>query len=509
LKKSFLIFFYFTLLIVSCKKIPSELELQSLEPKIILGQTEINIQDIHSHTVGGFNFKKNGPDLIKYEATSNKNWLIIDNPTGILKLVSDTVKFHIKMPSTELIEGENTAVITVKNTINGIESTDLIFNVKGNFKSTTLQSNTTLIDFGTIKSTYKRKITLFKSGLEDLEYLASTEQPWLKINKTQNSKITEDSLEVTVDTDKLSAGNFEGIVSITPKVLGQVGKPILVQIKGIYDDTISGEIEGHVFSKDETWAGVINLKGSIVIPKSKKLTIKPGAIINIKNTLPLVSITCEGKMFSNGDINNIIEMKSSDPFGTNSDWNGLISNGEIELSYTTIKNAKNALNFEFFTPNNNSTPPKIHHLFFDKNFIGIFDYKTTVNSSIQNITFRDIELFSIKFNSSKNTTLESCEFLNDVCYIDLDISSNNSLYNIKNSNFAQKKYAYQSHLEVISGFQFNTINVESCYGLNTINGTGTGGNVLTKKTDLSTPNVNIGCGFLNKYSSNGRKKYLK
>jgi hypothetical protein len=202
-------------------------------------------------------------------------------------------------------------------------------------------------------------------------------------------------------------------------------------------------------------------------------------------------------------------MKSSDPLGTHSTWNGLISNGEIELSYTTIKNAKNGLNFEFFMPTANSTPPKIHHVLFDKNFIGIFDYKTAVNSSIQNISFRDIELFSIKFNSSKNTTLDSCEFLNDVGYIDLNISSNNSVYNIKKSNFAQKKYAYQSHLEVISGFQFNTINTENCYGLNTINGTGTGGNVLTKKTELSTPNLNIGCGFLNKYSAYGRKKYVK
>jgi hypothetical protein len=269
-----LIFFYFILLIFSCKEIPSPPLLQIPDPKIKLGQTEIDIQDIHSQAVGSFNFKKKGPGLIKYEATSNKNWLIIDNPTGILKLVSDTVKFHIKMPSAELIEGENTATITIKNTINGKENTDIIYNVKGNFKPTTLLSNTTLIDLGIIKTTTQRKITLFKTGLEDLEYQANTEQPWLKINKTQNSKFTEDSLEITVDTDKISVGNFAGFVSIYPKVLGQVGKPIMVQVKGIYDDAISGEIEGHILNKDETWAGEVNLKDSILIPKSRKLTIK-------------------------------------------------------------------------------------------------------------------------------------------------------------------------------------------------------------------------------------------
>ncbi|MCP9770672.1 hypothetical protein EGI22_22425 [Lacihabitans sp. LS3-19] len=510
MNKSFLVFFCFTLLIYSCKETPTPLApLPIPDPTVKLGQTEIDIQEIHSQSAGSFNFKKKGPGLIKYEATSNKNWLIIDNPNGILKLVSDTVRFHVKMPSEELIEGENAAIITVKNSINGKESSDIIFNVKGTFKPTILQSNTTLIELGTIKSFSKSKIILSKTGLEDLEYLASTDQPWLKINKTQNSKITLDSLEIDIDTEKISAGNFEGFISILPKVLGQVGKTIMVKITGNYDDTISGEIQGHTLSKDETWAGMINLNGSIVIPKSRKLTIKPGTIINIKNTLPLSTITCDGKLFSNGDINNIIEMKSSDPLGTNSDWNGLISNGEIELSYSTIKNAKNALSFEFFTTSSSSIPPKIHHVLFDKNFIGIFDYKTTANSSISNVTFRDTELFSIKFYSSKNTTLESCEFLNDVCYIDLDISSNNGIYNIKNSNFTQKKFSHQSHMEVISGFQFNTINTENCYGLNTINGIWTGGNILSNNSDLSTPNLNIGCGFINKYPANGRKKYVK
>ena len=256
--------------------------------------------------------------------------------------MSDTVRFHVKMPSEELFEGENTATITVKNTINGKESPDIIFNVKGTFKPTILQSNTSVIDLGKIKTLTKSKIILSKTGLEDLEYLASTDQTWLKINKTQNSNIKQDSLEITVDTEKIQGGNFEGFVYILPKVLGQVGKPITVKISGNYDDTISGDIDGHTLSKDETWAGLINLNGSIIIPKSRKLTIKPGTVINIKNRQPLVTITCDGKLFSNGDLNNIIELKSTDPLGTNSDWNGLISNGEIELSYTTIKNAKNA-----------------------------------------------------------------------------------------------------------------------------------------------------------------------
>lgn len=501
-----LIYLLIIMLAFSCKEPEPPAPLPIPTPKFVLPQTQINLGEITSKSKGEFTFKKNGIGKISYAVTSNKRWLKLENFDGKLGLfLSDTIKFSTVLPSNDLIEGENIAILTVTPTINEVTQSPINVEVKGNYKATLMQVSTQMIDLGTIKTQIKTKFIITKTGLEDVSYVATSNKPWVNLNHSSGNITNPDTITVSLDPSLLSSGAFDGKITIVPKILGINGAPITINIVGIYDDTISGDIQGHTLLKDETWGGNINLNGTVIVPKGIKLVIKPGSIITVKKASSPISLTVFGKLFMNGNISNIIEMKSGNNTSSNADWAGLIINGDVELSYSVFKNAKNAVSFEFYSLSTSSLNPNIHHVLFDNCFVGIMDYQTNLESTINNLTFRNIELFSIVFSKFKNSTIESCEFLNETCYIDINISANNGRLFIKNTNFVQKKFGYQSQLEVISGNSFNSVSATNCYALFTKNGFGSSGNSFSASNVLSSPNQNIGCGFANKYVSSRKK----
>lgn len=488
------------MLVFACKDPVAE-PLPIPNPKLAVSKNQVDLGNMSSASKSYIKLKKDGIGQIKYSVSSNKSWLVLDNQMGSLRFLADTVKFHVDLLGKDLIEGDNIATITVKSSINDVDAPDYSIEIKGKFIPTVLQTTATSIALGTIKKAVNTQINFKKIGLEKMTYEVVSDKPWVKINKTSGSIITSDSLAVSVDPTSLSAGPFEAKVTITPKVLGVVGKPSVVTISGTYDDTITGTIEGHTLTKNETWTGNINLNGDINIPKGLSLTIKPGTIIKVKKLSSLLVINVLGKLIANGESSKIIELRSVESSATDSDWGGIVSQYDIEASYMLLKNAKVGINFENVAVSSFGTAlPNIHHVFFDNCVIGILDLKSNLESTLKNLSFRDIYFFSLKFADTKKVNIQDCEFLGDYCYIDVNVSSNNSTISFLNSNFAKKKFSHQTHLEVIDGFKNNTITASNCFQLIPNQTLSVNGNKFSATNASSFANVNIGCGFVNKYA---------
>ena len=474
-------------------------------PEISFSENTINLGDIKSNTSGLFTFKKQGYGKVKYTISSDKSWLTINKTDGKLYFyATDTIKYAVKMPFTELVEGENIATLTFTPTVQFAQEEPIKIQVKGNFIVPRLEIDKTEIDLGTIRSAVNAKIIITKKGYEQTRFDAKSDKPWIQLDHTSKTVENTDTLNITIDPTDQPGGAFSGKVSIYPMAMGIKGALMEVNIKGNFDDTIIGEVGEHSLIKDEIWGENIKLKGSVIVPKGRILTIKPGTIISVEKNNTPISLTINGKLIMNGTADNIIEIKSLEN-SSFADWTGLVSNGELEVTYAMIKNAKNGISFENLNLGLNTVSPKIHHVLFDKNFIAIYGYKTNSQTILNNLTFRNTDLFSIFFSNITKTTLESCEFLNENCYIDLNISANSGTLNINNCNFVQKKQSFQSQLEVIDGFKLNTVTDNNSYALLTKNGFGVNGNVINISNERISANSNIGCGFSNKYSS-ARKK---
>jgi hypothetical protein len=487
------------LLFMGCKDpIPEPLPIP--DPKLAVSKNSIDLGDILSTSKSYVKLKKDGIGNIKYSVSSNKSWLVLDNQAGSLRFLADTVKFHVNALAKDLVAGENVAALTVKSTINDVVMPDYQVEIKGKFTPTTLETNTNSIALGTIKKSVSAKIYLKKLGLEGLTYDVVSDKVWAKLNKTSGTVVSTDSLVVNIDPTTLQAGNFEAKVSITPKVLGVAGKTSVVTISGTYDDTITGAVEGHTLTKNETWTGNINLNGDIIVPKGLTLTIKPGTIIRVKKLPTPLVINVLGKLVSNGESSKIIEFRSNENSTTDGDWGGIVAQYDLDFSYVLIKNAKVGLNFEGVSVSSFGTAlPNIHHVFFDNCIIGILDLKSNLESTLKNLSFRDIYFFSLKFSDTKKVNIQDCEFLADYCYIDVNISSNNSTISFTNSNFAKKKFSHQTHLEVIDGFRNNTISATNCFQLVPNQTLSVNGNKYLVSNSSSFAKQNVGCGFVNKY----------
>lgn len=493
------VYFVFLILFISCEE-PEPAPLPIPNPKLVVSKNQVDLGGIKSSSIGYFRLKKDGIGVIKYSVSSNKSWLILDSKEGSLSFLADTVKFHVDLLAKDLIEADNNATLTVKSTINDVPVPDYQVEVKGKFVPTILQTNTNSISFGTIKKDVSAKINLKKIGLENLSYEAVSDKPWVKLGKNSGTIASTDSISFNIDPTSVQPGPFEAKVTITPKVLGVLGKPSVVTISGIYDDTITGTIEGHVLTKNETWAGNINLNGDITVPKGFSLIIKPGTIIKIKKLPTPLVINVLGKLVANGESSKIIEFKSIETNTTDGDWGGIVSEYDLEVSYALIKNAKVGLNFERVSNSSFGTAlPNIHHVFFDNCVIGILELKSNLESTLKNLSFRDIYFFSLKFSSTKKVNIQDCEFLADYCYIDVNVSSDNSTINFLNCNFAKKKFSHQTHLEVISGFKNNIMTASNCFQLAFDQALLVNGNKFNATSSSSFANVNIGCGFMNRY----------
>jgi hypothetical protein len=513
---------FIVLIFSSCKKENLDLEKIVLpDPILALSTEQIALGDITSSSKGNFRVSKKGVGSAKFEITSDKKWLILSKNNANLDSTKNAhFDFITDIEAKDIIEGENTAKISINSTINGLKSTEKVILVKGTYKITKLAVNTNAVDFGTIKDIKTTTISLSKIGLENLTFEAKTSASWITIDKTSGTLTSKTDINIAVDPNNLTAGKFDGKIIISPKVNG-ISKPdIEVSLTGMYDDVITGTISAHTLAKNEKWGGNITLTGTVIVPNGKTLTINPGTKINVvaKSGTNTSRITAYGSLIANGNVNNIIEFKSAENL-SNGDWEGLEANGDIELSYAYIKNAVHGLSFyQYSSLNNPKKAASIHHILFDNNVFGISNFQSYYDSKINNITFKNIQLFSFFVIRNQKTQIVDCEFASKTCYLDIASRSDNADISIENCNFVTKTSSAFAHLEIIDTYKNNKVSSTNCYQLNNYGGFNKDGNTYTIKSTNNAPNANIGCGFDNRYASasgkiatlgTGLNKYLK
>ncbi len=477
----------------SCKKaIPP--------PTLSLSRSSIDLGDITSTAKGKLKLIKTGVGTISYTISSNKTWLVPSKDAGTLILTDDSLDLRTNVIANDLTEGDNSALLTIKPVINGVASTETIVRVNGNFKNTILTSSTLSVDFATIKAPKRLSFTLNKVGLENLSFEASSDKPYIKIDKTQGTVTDKLDINIDVDPTSLLAGNFDGKITISPKVNNVVGKPIEVLVKGIFDDVISGNIDAHTLTKNERWGGNINLNGNVIVPVGKTLTILPGAKILVARSQADIglNITVNGNLKMAGEPNSIIEMKGFEN-NRNDLWEGVFVNSDAEISYAYFRNALHPVNFENYNSGNNPTKsPALNNIYFDNCSFGITAYQSNFEATFFNLSFKNIEYVCFLQSTIRNTTLLDCEFNTLKAYIDVAVKTNGAVLNLRNCNFS-KKIKPQSHLEVLPDVLNVRANTSNMFQMDINVGFGSKGNVLTNTGIATSELKNIGCGFTSKY----------
>lgn len=502
--KHYILLSYIFLFFIGCK------EKEVAPPTLGLSNTTIDLGAITSTSTSSLTLTKNGEGTISYTIASNKTWLKLSKSSGTIS-TTDAINFSTSINVTDLTEGENTAILSITPTINGVISPVVSVTVKGIYKTTTISLNSTNLDFGTITANKSVFLKMTKIGTENLSFDVSSDKSWLIVDKNTGTLGGIDSLKVTVDTKALVVGSQTGNITIVPKVNGIAGKQTTVAVKVNFDDTITGIIVERTLSKNETWGGNISLNGNVTVPKGFTLTIKPGTIIKVKRSLFALHLVIDGKLVMNGDASNIIEMRSenfnpNDYFHAFDYWIGIFANGDIEMSYAYIKGAMSGISFD----NNGilSTPtkaPSIHHVLFENCLSGISDFKSKFETTFYNLTFRDISLESIEITDAKVVAIKDSDFLSTQ-YHDISISTTfivSSVISVTNSNFVSKQYNKENLYARNSASKVTAIN---CFGNIKTFGFKTElyneyGSVFTNITPASSVNLNVGCGFANKYQS--------
>jgi Viral BACON domain len=486
-----LLFVAICFLFQNCKKVTPP-------PTLTLSKSSVELGDITSSIKSQLKFIKTGVGTISYTISSNKTWLVVSKESGSLVVTNDSLDIKTNVASNDLVEGENVALLTIKPLINGIAGTDVLVRVSGMFKNTLLVASSLTADFKIIKAPKRLTISLSKVGLENLSFEATSDKAFIKIDKSQGTITGKLDLNVDLDPTNLEAGNFDGKITIIPKVNNLAGTPIVVLVTGSFDDVISGNIDAHTLSKNERWGGTINLNGNVIVPVGKTLTILPGAKIFVAKGPGLgLNITVNGLLKMNGEPGKIIEMKGYENLN-NDIWEGIFVNADAEITYSYFRNALHPVNFEnYSSANKPQKAPAINNVFFDNCGFGMTAYQSDFEATFFNLSFRNIEYLCFLLSNNQKTTLLDCEFNTLKSYIDIGLRASLANLTLRNCNFT-KKIKPQSHVEVLDGFKNVKVTATNAYQMDINVGFGSNGNVLTN-TPVFTELKNIGCGFTGSY----------
>ena len=494
MKKHFILLSYIFLFFIGCK------QKEVAPPTLSLSNTTIDLGAITSTSTSSLTLTQNGEGTISYTIASNKTWLKLSKSSGTIS-TTDAINFSTSINVTDLAEGENTAILSISPTINGVVSPVVSVTVKGFYKTTTISLNSNGLDFGTITANISVFLKMTKIGTENLSFDVSSDKSWLTVDKNTGTLNGTDSLKVTVDTKTLMGGSQTGNITIVPKVNGIAGKQTTVAVKLNYDDTITGIIEKRTLSKNETWGGNISLNGNVTVPKGFTLTIKPGTKIKVKSTDNGLDLIINGKLVMNGDASNIIEMRSENAKPAFNDWNGIEANGDVEISFAYIKDAFEGINFLLSGLSTPTKAPFIHHVLFENCFTGIGYFRSKFETTFYNLTFRNLMFNSIMIADANVVTIKDSDFLSTKS--DIAIYAAGLVLSVTNSNFVPKQYVFYENVFVYDDVKYinNKVTITNSFGISYTDGFNKNGNVFTNTTPASSANLNTGCGFANKYQS--------
>ncbi|AWV97613.1 BACON domain-containing protein [Arcticibacterium luteifluviistationis] len=472
----------------SCKKDPE------VVPTLLKTSTaEINLGEIKTGVSSNFQLTSEGEGLVIYALSSNKDWLVISTPSGVVTDTS-TISISVLLTAEDLQEGYNEAEISVSPTIDGVESEVQLIKVFGEFEKTMVKSDLDSKDLGVIKSSQNFNLSLSKLGSEDLSYVITTNANWLNFSKVEGELTSNESIEVTVNTDSLSYGLSEANITVQGLVNGEIWNEIIFPVKVFFDNTTSGVIEGHTLSKDETWSGEIILKGTVTVPLGLELLILPGTKITIESQSPgpQTSITAFGSLIANGSMEEIIE------FVGVGNWKGIESyGGNIELSYAYINRAIYAVYISTLQ-DNATTSPTIHHLFFENGDLGI-SLSSRFEINVSHLSFKNVMSQNIQLNKVNKVNLSEIDFA-EYRYGGTDMSffTSDGVVVVKNSNFYEKDSAFQYDAD-LSKATNTSLKIQNSFNFKTAEGGNSNGNT-TEITDAVDSKIEgIGCGFTDRY----------
>lgn len=250
---------------------------------------------------------------------------------------------------------------------------------------------------------------------------------------------------------------------------------------------------GYTLTKSEIWSGNILLKGDIVVPSGITLTINPGTIINISTGTPIydggfqtgkTDFYILGNLIINGNVQNIVQLKSVAITPTSNDWGGIFMNGnQLNASYCYISDSYYGV-FYF------SSAMKIQNCLFNNMSQAIVDVGS-LQPTLSYNSFVNVDYGYWLFETNRNGKLDYSEFKNNFYDVAVDYSKNSSI-SINYSNFSGNK-SYNLYWNSKSVTNFN-ITANYCFGITTYLTNGNG-NTYTYTNRRSTSNSGAGCGF--------------
>ena len=130
MKQQIQLFFIFLLLFFSCKKDTDPTPIPIPDPTFAVSATNIDLGKIEASTKSTLKLTKNGTGIIAYTISSDKPWLVLSKATGTLD-VTETIDLSVDVAT--LINGDNTATLTIVPKINNVEKPSIAVSVKGNY----------------------------------------------------------------------------------------------------------------------------------------------------------------------------------------------------------------------------------------------------------------------------------------------------------------------------------------------------------------------------------------
>jgi hypothetical protein len=267
-------------------------------------------------------------------------------------------------------------------------------------------------------------------------------------------------------------------------------------------------IDGYELTQNETWSGNILLRGDIIVPYGKTLTISPGTKISVAvdnlvfdeglDTMD-VDFVVLGNLLINGEPGKIVEIKSSLTNPGNKDWYGIgIANtGNLSLNFCSICDA----DFGVFVYPSKKGMILFNHCLFYNNFSSITDFGN-MNIDIEHCTFQNVIYGYGLYRSGNTTTINKSEFIG-VNSIEFYLSggwdefNEDAILNIIGSNFsmnANKKVVYSTYFGISSIIKNTKVTFTGCYGNITYSPLSNGNSVVIRDPANSLVS-GAGCGF--------------
>jgi hypothetical protein len=356
--------------------------------------------------------------------------------------------------------------------------------------------DSTAINLGNIKTFVEIKtgfLVLDKVGDGNVSWIVTSDKSWLKLGKTSGVISKKDSLKFSVEPLYLNLGDNTANLILTPTVDNVAKNPIKIPVKINSTAITIVSVNEYTLAKDEEWNGYMQMKGNVIVPKGKTLTIKEGTRISVVDK---GRISVQGSLIIKGTALNIVRLFAENGNSGQSLWNGIAFFGEkLELSYCAFSDMTNGI---FIYSNSTSANTKIDHCLFSNGETAVTDFSSNNNVLISYNTFLDLKYGYWQWGENKKVTIENSIFENNTNSAIYLLSNNSNdpkptIISISNSNFIKEGTLGFIGISVpfnTSVMAENNMGLTGNYGL-----TSQKGNSITIKNPANSAIKDVGCGF--------------